>query len=101
MVHVVASLDPRTEDYYFAPEWRKYLIDKAREAVDQLQQTCGIRSEVYVEVGDIAKSVCLVAEHLKSDLLVIGRGLAAGAMGRFRTHANAIIRQSPCPVVSV
>jgi nucleotide-binding universal stress UspA family protein len=101
MVHVVASLDPRTQEYYFAPEWRKYLIDRAREDTDKLQQTVGVRAEVDLEVGDVAKSVCFVAQHRKADLLVIGRGSPAGVFGRFRTNAYSIIRQSPCPVVSV
>ena len=38
---------------------------------------------------------------LPADVLVIGRGSAAGMFGRLRTNAYAIIRQSPCPVVSV
>src|SRR5260370_967020 len=33
--------------------------------------------------------------------VVIGRGSAAGNFGRLRTNSYAIIRQSPCPVVSV
>jgi nucleotide-binding universal stress UspA family protein len=101
LVHVVASLDPRTEDYYFAPEWRKYLTDKAREEVGKLQKTLGVPAEAQIEVGDIAKAVCLAAQQLKADLLVIGRGSVAGSIGRFRAHAHALIRQSPCPVVSV
>jgi nucleotide-binding universal stress UspA family protein len=101
VVHVVASLDPRTEDYYFAPEWRKYMVDQAREDIEKLQQTTGVRALVDIEMGDIAKSICLLAQQLKADLLVIGRGSAAGIFGRFRTNAYAIIRQSPCPVVSL
>jgi len=45
--------------------------------------------------------VCRTAERVQADLLVIGRGSAAGIFGRLRTNAYAIIRQSPCPVVSV
>ena len=37
IVHVVA-LDPRTEDYYFAPEWRKYVIDRAKDDIEKLQR---------------------------------------------------------------
>jgi hypothetical protein len=33
--------------------------------------------------------------------VIIGRGSAAGDFGRLRTNSYAIIRQSPCPVVSV
>jgi hypothetical protein len=32
---------------------------------------------------------------------VIGRGSAAGVYGRLRANAYTLIRQSPCPVVSV
>jgi len=38
---------------------------------------------------------------LPADLLVIGRGSASGVFGRLRTNAYAIIRQSPCPVLSI
>jgi nucleotide-binding universal stress UspA family protein len=101
IAHVVASLDPRTEDYYFAPEWRKYVMDQAKEDIEKLQRNVGTQAEVDLETGDISKSVSLAAENLKADLIVIGRGATAGVLGRFRTHAYSIIRQSPCPVVSV
>lgn len=101
VIHVVASLDPRTEDYYFSPEWREYLMSKAKTDIEALQQGVGSRAETVLEMGDIAKSVAVSAKRLKADLLVIGRGAAAAGSGRFRTNAYAIIRQSPCPVVSV
>ena len=101
VVHVVASLDPRTEEYYFSPEWREYLMSKAREDIEGVQQSVGSHADVVLEMGDVAKSVSASPNRLKADLLVIGRGAAAGGSGRFRTNAYAIIRQSPCPVVSV
>jgi nucleotide-binding universal stress UspA family protein len=54
-----------------------------------------------VEAGEPAKTICAAAERVSADVLVIGRGSAAGVYGRLRTNAYAIIRQSPCPVVSV
>jgi hypothetical protein len=36
-----------------------------------------------------------------ADLVVIGRGVLNGTLGRLRTHAYGIIRQSPSPVLSV
>ncbi len=101
VVHVVASLDPRTQDYYFSPEWREFLMTKAKEDIETVQQSAGSRAEAVLEMGDVAESVSIAAKRLKADLLVIGRGAAAGAFGRFRTNAYAIIRRSPCPVVSV
>lgn len=101
VVHVVASLDPRTQDYYFSPEWREFLMTKAKEDIETVQQSAGSRAEAVLEMGDVADSVSIAAKRLKADLLVIGRGAAAGAFGRFRTNAYAIIRRSACPVVSV
>ena len=76
-------------------------MDRAKDDIEKLQRNVGTHAEVDLEMGDISKSVSLAAENLKADLMVIGRGAAAGVLGRFRTHAYAIIRQSPCPVVSV
>ena len=72
-----------------------------RTDLDRLQRTHGTQAELAIVAGDPPKTVCEMAEHLKAGLLVIGRGSAAGVFGRLRTNAYAIIRQSPCPVVSV
>lgn len=101
LVHVVASPDPRTQEYYLAPEWRGYLIDAAGTEIEKIQQRVGTHGEVDLETGDISKVVCSAAGRLQADLLVIGRGSAEGVLGRLRTHAYAIIREAPCPVVSV
>ena len=72
-----------------------------RDDMAHLQQRWGMQAELVVEAGDPPKVVCEIAEKLHAGLLVIGRGSAAGVFGRLRTNAYAIIRQSPCPVVSV
>jgi nucleotide-binding universal stress UspA family protein len=65
VVHVVASLDPRTEDYYFSPEWREYLMSKARKDIEAVQESVGARAEADLEMGDIAKSVSVSAKRVK------------------------------------
>jgi nucleotide-binding universal stress UspA family protein len=67
----------------------------------RLQQRFGTTAELVVEPGDPPKVVCAIAAKIQAGLLVIGRGSAAGVFGRLRTNAYALIRQSPCPVVSV
>jgi len=101
VVHVPASLEWQTQAYYFAHDWRDHMMAKAKADIETLLQGVESRAEVDLEFGDIAESVCSAAERLRADLLVVGRGAAAGNFGRFRTHAYAIIRRSPCPVVSV
>jgi len=73
----------------------------ARQEIESLRATLHAEAELCVEGGDPPQVVCRIAEQLKADLMVIGRGSAAGLFGRLRTNAYAIIRQSPCAVVSV
>jgi nucleotide-binding universal stress UspA family protein len=67
----------------------------------RLQQRFGTQAELAIEAGDPPHVVCEMAKKRQANLLVIGRGSAAGVFGRLRTNAYGIIRQSPCPVVSV
>ncbi len=73
----------------------------ARQELEKLAEGVAAPPDFAVERGDPPQVVCRIAESAKADLLVISRGSAAGLIGRLRTNAYAIIRQSPCPVVSV
>ena len=73
----------------------------AGEELRMLGSSAGVEADVVLETGEPAKVICDAAARLRADVLVIGRGSAAGVFGRLRTNAYAIIRQSPCPVVSV
>ncbi len=73
----------------------------AERELDRLRDFVHAEAELIVESGEPAQAICSLAERIKADALVIGRGSAAGVFGRLRTNAYAIIRQSPCPVVSV
>jgi nucleotide-binding universal stress UspA family protein len=77
------------------------LRDAAREELVRLQRAVDVEAKVTVEPGDPSLAICAAAARLPADVLVIGRGSAAGVFGRLRTNAYAVIRQSPCPVVSV
>ncbi len=76
------------------------LARQAREAVDRLLEEQGRQARVIVEEGEAAKVAQECIRREKAQLLVIARGSAAEA-GRLRTNAYAMIRSSPCPVVSV
>jgi len=82
-------------------DWARQITERALDEVEALKRTLGIDAEVVVETGNPPQVVCGLARRLPAELLVIGRGSAAGVFGRLRTNAYAIIRQSPCPVVSV
>lgn len=77
------------------------LIQECRDELDALTAKVGCQAEVMIENGEAPEIVCSVAQQTAADLLVIGRGSAAGVFGRLRANAYSIIRTSPCPVVSV
>ncbi len=101
IVHAVAELDPRTEGFHFSPEWRKYVVEHAEAEIARLQQSVGTRAEVTIAMGPPAEMICEQVQKLQAGLLVIGRAANSGIVGRLGGQAYSIIRQSPCPVVSV
>jgi nucleotide-binding universal stress UspA family protein len=101
VIHVVASLDPRLESSYLSPEWRSDVIKGAMAEVAKLVETAGTNAEIHVEVGLIADAVAGAVRKVQADLLVIGRSGRDGIAGRLPSNAYAIIRDSPCPVLSV
>jgi nucleotide-binding universal stress UspA family protein len=86
----------------FDPNWRTYFRDVAVEEIEKFKKEAGLAAgDAIVEPGDPARVVAGIAEREKADLVVIGRGSAGGVFGRLRANAYAIIRQTPCPVISV
>jgi nucleotide-binding universal stress UspA family protein len=58
-----------------------------------------------VQSGEIAPSICSFAERIGAKILAVGRGRShaaeGGKGGRLVMNTYSIIRQSPCPVLSV
>ena len=73
--------------------------DAARAELERLLSYVHAEADLRVETGDPPAAICAAA--VGADLLAIGRGSAAGVFGRLRANAYSIIRQSPCPVVSI
>lgn len=100
LLHATPNLEGQAGEY-FDPDWRKHVEALVREQVDALQQRLGTQAPLLVDSGDSAAVVRDLAREAGADLLVIGRGSAAGLFGRLRANAYSIIRESGCPVVSV
>lgn len=99
LVHATTPLSDDPEA--MASEWLTRMRQKAEVELTNLRQETGADAAVLVECGEPAHVISAATLRLNADLLVIARGSAAGVFGRLRTNAYAIIRQSPCPVVSV
>lgn len=74
---------------------------QARASLEALKREAGSSANVSVESGDAARVVASAAGRWNANLLVIGRRAEEGILGRLEMTAYSIIRQSPCPVVSV
>jgi len=100
IVHAV----PTAKDHpnvYTEPAWRQELIQGSRAKIEALQSSVGVEGTIAVIPDEVPFAVSATARQHDADLLVIGRSVEDGMLGRLRTNAYSIIRQSPCPVVSV
>ena len=100
LVHAVSGV-VAWPDRQLDQEFQETLRKEAREAIERLQRSIGVAAPLCVAVGEVAGVVRAEAERHDSDLILIGRGILHETMGRLRTHSYGIIRQAPCPVLSV
>ena len=100
LTHVVPAPEAGPERY-FDSGLQVFLESEARKKIGEMQQTAGVTAQLCLGAGEVAHVVRQAALHHAVDLLVIGRGHASQTLGRLRTNVYSIIRQSPCPVISV
>ncbi len=92
---VPGALDPE------GGRFRTFLFDTARQELCELQREAGTNLETIIEGGDVAHVIHSAVEANRSDLVIIGRGAMHELLGRMRTGVYSIIREAPCPVISV
>lgn len=99
VVHAVLPQSP-TWEMGFDP-YAHHIIDSAEAALQEIVNGLGLEAPTQVLVGGMAESIREAAIARESDLLVVGRGHYQGAISRVWSHLYSIIRESPCPVMSV
>jgi len=82
-------------------ELEQSLVDNAERRIEVLQSAVGITGPVFVKSGDPAKVVACAAKQYEADLLVMGRHSSGGVTGYLRQSAWDILRDSPCPSISI
>jgi nucleotide-binding universal stress UspA family protein len=100
LVHAVSVTEARPQKY-LDTEFNQFLFQATREEIAKLQQEAGTNLELCLDGGSVSTVVRAAALHHNADLVVIGRGKLQEILGRLRTNAYAIIRDSSCPVLSV
>jgi nucleotide-binding universal stress UspA family protein len=77
------------------------LISGTQEVLAKLQAEAGTAAGTIVEIGSPAKVVRAAVLSKRADLVVSGRGSVHGVLGRLRANSYAIVREAPCPVLSL
>jgi nucleotide-binding universal stress UspA family protein len=85
---------------FHAVAWEPMALE-ARARLEQTLTRLDIDGRAEVCAGEPGKEASELAAAEGADLMVVARGSAADGRGRLRTNAYAIIRESPCPIVSV
>jgi nucleotide-binding universal stress UspA family protein len=100
LVHVIPA-PPAWPDRRFDPEFEQSLEHMARRDIGEMQKSLGTSAPLCIVRGDVASAVHESATRHAADLVVIGRGVLQERLGRLRSNAYGIIRQAPCPVLSI
>jgi nucleotide-binding universal stress UspA family protein len=101
VIHGVPGIDPRFPSAT-ADRAHELLLANAREEFPGHCAQAGIEAALeIVEDPDLVTGIVEAASRHQADLLVIGRGVIRGSLGRLRSNAEELIRRAPCPVLSV
>lgn len=100
LVHAVQSSGPASAQDA-GESFTRFLLKAAREEITLLQKKAGTDLELCLDAGAASAVVHAAAIHHEADLVIIGRGKQDEILGRLRTHAYAIIRDAPCPVLCI
>jgi nucleotide-binding universal stress UspA family protein len=95
IVHATAEMPLAVTAVGLQKDLTQSVSTQAKKEIEGLQQTAGTAARVFIESGDPATVIAAAVKDFAADLLIIGRH--EGGPG----DAYAILRDSPCPVISV
>ena len=101
LVHVVPPPMETRPEKYFDREFEAVVNEAARNKIQEMQREAGTDFRLCIEAGKTSAVVAAAAEDDEADLVLTGRGALAQFGGRLRTNVYAIVRDAPCPVLSI
>jgi nucleotide-binding universal stress UspA family protein len=90
VIHVIDAHDPI-----------EAVEKSARRRMAKLVQRVGWEGEIKIAVGSRKQALLEAAQTCDADLMVLGRTLGSGLFDQNHTLSYELIRDAPCPVVSV
>ena len=102
VIHAVNWLEtgPLDENLFTAKLTERLLAGADREA-RELMAKVGCGGDLRMQVEAAEDYIPQAVRECGADVLVIGRSLERGMVGRLREHSYKLIRESPVPVISV
>jgi nucleotide-binding universal stress UspA family protein len=99
---ILVHVEPRLtrSEKYDSKEFDEQVIAEANQKMTELQAAAGTRAQVVIRAGTVPHAVAKAIRDLHADVLVIGRRSDPAAEG-LGLNTYGIVRESPCPVVSV
>jgi len=82
-------------------ELQESVREDAEKEIREVLRSAHLDLPLRAIVGSPSSVIREEALRDAADILVIGRGVLGETFGRLRTHVMSIIRESPCPVISV
>ncbi len=100
LLHAIPAGDPSLPVQFDLEERVQSEERKAAfRRIEELQAAVGSHARAIIAVGPLKDTLTEVARRLRADVLMIGRSPLAGV--RLRDLTYAVVRDAPCPVLSV
>jgi len=101
IVHATAELPAAFYSVNLEKDLAGSVREQEKRQIQILQTAAGTAGQVFIESGDPAKVIACAAKAFDADLVLIGRHGETGIAGYLRQSAYSILRDSPCPVISI
>ncbi len=102
IAYATVGIDAAVASWNLEEEFNRQVSAQAEKRIAELRtQTGASVSEVLIGPGKPDDVVVKAAGDFNADLVVIGRHNGSGIAGHLFQSAYAILRESPCPVISI
>jgi nucleotide-binding universal stress UspA family protein len=101
IVHATSPIEVLPEALAVTDELQQQLLSRSRAEIGALQTLTGTRAQAFIYPGRPSDVIAAVVNEFSADLLIIGRHTEQGFPGELFQNAYGILRDSPCPVISI
>ena len=95
IVHATAEIPLAYTAVSLQKDLNQSVSEQTKKEIESLQKIAGTAARVFIDSGEPATIIAGAAKGFDADLLVIGRHESGPG------DAYAILRESPCPVISI